>query len=251
MHLSYSYKFSDGNCDVNNCDLDYCSDRSCLRCEEGYYLSGTSYCNECPAYCVKCTDYYSCTECVYGRYGTKCESTCRSTCSDCVGSSECTECIPGRYGSYCQNYCPLGCIDILCEKTTGKCTQGCIHGYYLSGENCSQCPEHCTRCFNSSRCLGCQTGFFGTFCQSKCPSYCKDKYCDKETGYCTEGCTGGYYLNGSTCLGCPQTCLSCVNLTLCTKCKTGYWGSRCQNDCPETCNRCTKGGQCLSGKSSM
>ena len=127
------FKCADVDCDVSHCNPDHCSGDSCIQCEDEYYLStsGPGYCSSCRTNCLKCTDYDSCTDCVYGRYGTKCESRCRSTCRDCLTSTDCTECIPGQHGSYCQSYCPLGCIDILCDKDSAKCIQGCMHGYYL------------------------------------------------------------------------------------------------------------------------
>ena len=205
-------------------------------------------CYQCPNHCIECISGNTCTRCVRGRYGTQCENTCRDTCLECVSASDCTECIHGRYGQYCQLYCPLGCIDILCDKDSGKCSRGCRPGYYISGEDCSRCPDHCTRCSDSEYCTICDSGYYGTDCQSACPLTCQNQVCDKERGICTEGCKEGYFFNDTVCISCPQKCTGCTNQNSCTECKTGYWGDLCQQECPTSCLRCEGEGQCIIGK---
>ena len=240
--------FSDPVCNINNCDRGYCFGNGCIKCETGYYLRETE-CHECPIYCTECSGPSDCTTCVPGRYGSMCENTCRHTCVDCLDFSDCIDCIPGQYGPYCQFYCPLGCINILCHKETGQCTKGCRHGYYQSGEECYQCPEHCTRCSDDSYCTGCVPGYFGAYCQIECPFSCKSNLCDKELGYCVEGCDVGYFDDGRTCVSCSTQCVSCLDKTTCIECKTGYWGPACEFSCPLTCTKCSKEGQCIFGKS--
>ena len=248
--LAQITSFSGSHCNVNHCDVDHCYEGNCIKCADGYYLStsGPGYCSSCRTYCLKCTSYYTCTECVRGRYGPECETRCRSTCLDCLDSTTCTDCIHGRYGSYCQYICPLGCIDILCEKTTGKCVLGCMHGYFLSGGDCNLCPASCKRCDNDIYCTECKTGYFGEFCQNTCSLSCKNQECDKELGICSLGCSDGFYYDGNDCIACPYTCLSCGDPLKCTYCRTGYWGVYCQKECPSQCDRCLQDGQCLSGK---
>ena len=235
------------SCNVNNCDLEYCNGDGCIKCKDGYYLSGTS-CYRCRSNCVTCTGYYTCTECVKGKYGTTCESSCSSRCPACISSSLCTECIPGRHAATCNSYCPESCIDILCEKDTAKCSLGCRHGYYNSGDDCNECPEHCTRCTDSTLCSDCDTGFYGSYCQTPCPLNCKSQACDKVHGYCTQGCIDRYYQDGNNCHECPYKCMTCTDENTCSECKTGYWGPQCQYDCPITCNKCTQEGQCSQSK---
>ena len=232
---------------MSNCEPDYCTGSSCIKCETGYYLSEQS-CNQCPLDCADCLGPSTCTDCVSGRYGAQCETTCRDACLDCDSSSKCTECIPGRFGQYCQLYCPLGCIDIVCNKDTGKCLEGCRHGYYLNGDDCSRCPENCARCSDRHHCTTCLSGYYGTSCASTCPSNCKNQVCNKSLGVCTEGCTDGYFLDGNNCVSCPVQCESCADLSVCIECKTGYWGLQCEHDCPGSCLRCANDGQCINGK---
>ena len=239
---------ADSDCSVISCDPAYCTGRNCIKCEPGNYLSGTS-CYPCPHDCTECPGPSTCQECVRGKYGTMCESSCRITCLDCVSDSQCTQCIPGRYGQYCQLNCPLGCIDILCDKDTGKCLEGCRHGYYISGEECRRCPEHCTRCLDSNHCTSCVSGYYGTDCQGVCQSSCQNQLCDKDSGSCIEGCIDGYFFEDNSCVSCPHRCAGCVDRYTCTECKTGYWGNQCDQDCPSNCLRCANGGQCISGRS--
>ena len=242
--------FPDSDCTVNDCDVDYCTESSCIKCDVGFYLSGTS-CHQCPRHCTECSGPSTCTQCARGRYGSQCEIPCRKTCLDCVSDSQCTECIPGRYGQYCQLFCPLGCIDIVCDKISGECLDGCRHGYYNNGDYCSECPEHCTRCSDSNQCTGCVAGYYGTHCQSSCPTSCQEGLCDKERGFCTEGCIDGHFFENSYCFSCPHRCSSCVDINTCIDCKTGYWGLQCREDCPVTCLRCSNDGQCISGRYSV
>ena len=189
----------DNSCYVNNCDRTYCSGNSCIKCEGGYFLSGTN-CYKCPSNCLKCTDTYNCTECVRGTHGRTCISTCKSTCIDCTSSSQCGECIPGRYGSACELTCPLSCKGIVCDKISGKCTAGCKEGYYSSGEECNDCPDQCARCSNNSYCNSCVPGYHGAVCQKTCPVGCRNQLCDVVTGNCTDGCATGYHFNLGFCV---------------------------------------------------
>ena len=233
-------------CNVDHCDLDYCSGSGCIRCQDGYYLLGTS-CYQCQPSCTKCTSSSSCTECQRGWHGTACESKCRGECPVCSSFSQCTECIPGRHGSFCQLYCPFGCVDILCDKDTGHCTLGCRDGFYPHGEDCIECPEHCSRCSDNTGCTACVAGYFGQGCESICPESCLNGQCSKELGYCTEGCIDGYYWEETSCVECPDNCAVCEDANTCTNCKTGYWGPRCQKECPFDCIRCDKLGFCIEG----
>ena len=234
-------------CDIDHCNLDYCSGEGCLLCANGYYLSGTT-CSQCQPSCTKCVNNTICIECIPGRHGTACENECRRECAACGSVSQCTKCIPGRHGSSCHLYCPLSCLDILCDKDSGKCTSGCRHGYYRIGGDCQPCPEHCNRCTDNSECTSCNDGYYGTLCQSNCPHNCKNQKCDKLLGHCMDGCTGGYFLDGLTCSRCPQSCSTCVDLKTCTTCKTGYWGQQCEHECPFDCDVCNELGHCIDGK---
>ena len=187
---------------MDHCDPTYCSGDGCIKCEDGYYLLDTS-CHPCQESCIKCTSYSTCTECEKGRHGATCSSECKNECLECSSFSQCSECIRGRYGSYCQNYCPLACIDILCNIESGQCLLGCRQGYYVSGDECVECPETCVRCLNHSHCIDCINGYFGSSCERRCPIGCANQRCEKEMGTCTAGCTTGYYIDNGQCLECP------------------------------------------------
>lgn len=239
--------FSDQNCDVNQCDEDFCNDNSCNKCKEGYYLSGYTYCNGCPTYCINCTSSSKCEKCKIGRYGDTCTSTCKGACISCETYYDCNECVPGRHGSSCGSNCPQGCIDILCDKDSGKCLLGCVHGYYKNGQDCQKCPNTCERCSDDTHCTGCVSGYQGAYCHLSCPEGCLNQVCDQDTAYCTEGCSVGYYQDGNYCERCPDRCMSCDSGNICTDCKTGYWGTTCQHDCPTNCNKCSQNGACIFG----
>ena len=76
---------------------------------------------------------------------------------------------------------------------------------------------------------GCNLGFYGRFCQYRCPKNCAND-CDKMTGECG-ACSPGF--TGYRCaLVCPR----------------GLFGLNCMDSCPRTCNRsCTPDdGKCLT-----
>ena len=233
-------------CNIDHCERAFCFESGCIKCESGYFLSGT-HCYQCEEYCTKCSGPSTCSECVRGRYGPQCEYKCNNLCPDCVSSSQCTVCIPGRHGTTCQLYCQLGCKNIQCDKDTGKCIGGCRNGYYPDGDDCIECPERCITCSDSEHCSLCNPGYYGDYCQMDCGEGCKEQMCDRDTGYCIQGCTEGYYGN-EYCLRCPYMCKSCADEDNCIECKAGYWGQQCQHHCPDNCYRCTENGQCVDGR---
>lgn len=159
----------------------------------------------------------SCIKCRDGYYlsSSYCYS-CPSHCTKCSSSSSCSECEYGRYGTKCDFTCPSRCRD----------------------------------CVSSSNCTECIPGRHGSYCQTFCPLGCIDILCVKETGKCLLGCKHGYYKNGDDCPKCPEHCNRCSDATNCTECKTGWYGSYCQNACPDSCKdqECDKEqGTCLGG----
>ena len=187
------------DCYISDCDREYCYGSGCTRCQEGYFLYQTN-CFRCPSNCITCSSEFTCTKCVQGRYGNTCENICDNTCIDCVSSTQCIGCIPGRFGARCEITCPLACKDITCEQISGKCMEGCRAGYFLSEDVCMQCPDDCTKCLNSSYCIECEPGRYGSVCEQLCHEGCKDHLCHIETGNCTLGCTIGYHNHRSFCV---------------------------------------------------
>ena len=110
-----------------------------------------------------------------------------------------------------------------------------------------RCPEHCSKCENEHHCTTCQPGYFGSFCQYHCPESCADQLCNKQSGFCSDGCKDGYFERNLTCQRCPAWCVSCRDEEECYECQAGRWGTRCQNDCPDDCYSCTRQGQCIDG----
>ena len=41
--------------------------------------------------------------------------------------------------------------------------------------------------------------------------------------------------------------MSCTDENTCTRCKTGYWGLQCENECPLDCVGCDERGYCTAG----
>ncbi|XP_071085980.1 serine/threonine-protein phosphatase 6 regulatory ankyrin repeat subunit B-like [Haliotis cracherodii] len=75
------------------------------------------------------------------------------------------ECPVGRYGEGCQLNCNLHCFpysgkDVHCDRHSGKCSEGCIPGWYSD-----QCHVPCNK---------------------NCPRH----ICSQQTGHCTRPCEG-------------------------------------------------------------
>uniref|UniRef100_A0A8W8NCG0 protein-tyrosine-phosphatase n=1 Tax=Magallana gigas TaxID=29159 RepID=A0A8W8NCG0_MAGGI len=83
----------------------------------------------------------------------------------------------GTFGPNCVYKCSVKCLgDVACNRTTGKCDNGCDFGY--TEELCE---------------TGCEIGKFGKGCNNQCSGHCLDKVpCNPTTGHCDSGCVSGY-----------------------------------------------------------
>ena len=256
-------------CHVANCDPNSCSGQSCNSCNNGYYLYYSWWCQGCQESCLQCTGQWSCSECVYGRYGSYCQGDCSTDCkngmcsntqcsdgcidgkflgdygycqncytlcSTCIDRDSCSSCKINKWGSTCQNDCS-NCKAGSCHITSG--CLNCVEGYYMDyntdllGNLCSACPGTCTRCRNANECTECQTGYWGSVCENNC-DICEYDFCSQQRG-CYHGCKDGYYLRSQLipyyCDPCPDTCTVCISTSSCSECQSGYWGLSCQMDC--------------------
>ncbi|XP_071099029.1 serine/threonine-protein phosphatase 6 regulatory ankyrin repeat subunit B-like [Haliotis cracherodii] len=74
----------------------------------------------------------------------------------------------GKYGETCSKDCPPNCISDLvrnlahCKKETGKCSEGCMQGW------------------------------FEDLCDHACTKSCLRNTCNRQNGFCTFGCDGDY-----------------------------------------------------------
>ena len=267
-----------------NCAEENCFGSECTYCKDGYYLDAYQ-CHKCPVFCTKCSSNTQCKECKLGRHGQICESNCSVSCRDyvctkdfgfctegcndgytmvgghcidcprnctsCSSMELCTKCRVGSWGDICQFDC-LGCNTTGCQQNI-HCTHGCGDGYYVQifdsqHYSCVSCPEGCQKCTDSTSCITCEVGHWGTNCSYRCNSNCRDRSCSKD-GQCNRGCEKGYY--GSTCSErCPEGCDSCLTKNTCIACITGRFGSMCDQSCNLNCFRdaCDRdNGTCLYG----
>lgn len=229
--------------DANNCaqclsQCLTCADGvSCLTCKPGFV---TAACVPCTAPCLTCTGATTtCDSCVpgtntylqlgggscvvaslctpgsYAETNNKCMA-CATQCATCVDfADKCLTCSnPVKiWRNYeCIDSCSAGYIAIanLCcpDKCTG-CNQleacsGCIPGYYLTTDfKCLVCDANCLTCsLNPTRCLSCSPGKF------------------LQNFVCVAACDLNYYLSGTNCLPCHQSCKACTGAlnTQCNGC---------------------------------
>ena len=131
---------------------DCLSDKKCLKCDLGLYLSD----NECLS---------SCPDGTYPNENSECES-CSEECSICYGPTDyqCLEC-NSKDGF------------IWADTKHSKCVSGiCEEGYYFYESNCVSCYKSCKSCkgLTSLDCIECKSGFreniieSGLVCES-CP----------------------------------------------------------------------------------
>ena len=121
-----------------------------------------------------------------------------------------------KHGGVCKSLCADGmyfntslAIQIRANKTT---------------DQCSECHTSCSQCFGPTKydCLRCK----GV------------KFRDPKSKLCSLNCPQlGYYerFTSTLCEACPSTCISCINLTKCSKCVSGLflYESRCIRSCPK------------------
>ncbi|XP_021346887.1 multiple epidermal growth factor-like domains protein 6 isoform X3 [Mizuhopecten yessoensis] len=234
---------------------------TCGACSEGYYSAVTS-CSPCSDGCVSnscaATDGSCLQGCISGRGGRMCDQfKCEvSNCATCQTNQhlQCLTCNSGYYlTSPACTRCHENCISRSCDVTSGRCSFGCVDGWY--GDKCENKCGNCSgiACDRDvGSCIGsCVPGYTGSSCKDQCSSKCLLS-CDKFTGTCN-ACPNGKY--GETCdYQCTSTCndISCEQLTgnCIATCQTGYYGAQCSTPCSTNCvsSVCDKiGGRCTIG----
>lgn len=125
----------------------------------------------------------------------------------------------------------------------------CADRWYLLDTNCIKCPENCSLCVSSKKCLECESNLYhGKTCNLTCNTACMNKTCDI-TGNCKHVCDNSKY--GKECdKECLKHCKTCLNSTMCLECEAGYFGKSCQM-CPENCKTCENNSACTYCKSSL
>lgn len=239
----------------NMCD----NSGACVKCADGYYPDNGG-CLQCNPNCPTCDWAEVCTSCVQGLeliLGYCCDPKC-SSCN----LSKCWGCKDGYYfdGTHCLT-CPANCdhctgglcySNTLCPSNCLQCTDSqtctkCSSGYYPVTGGCSKCYSTCSTCDWLEVCTSCVAPnvlISGYCCNPKCTS-CNLSKC--------WGCADGYLYDGTSCLTCPSTCISCTagkcnslacpancltcTSSTCTKCATGYYPS--STGCAKCNARCT------------
>ncbi|KAL3869437.1 hypothetical protein ACJMK2_042118 [Sinanodonta woodiana] len=282
------------NCRLQ-CNLDHCLQCStvsepyravCTQCQSGYFLQdgtcvGCGHCKNgetcdnfngtCPNGCEdmfqgdKCNifcDILNCEKCKVDDFNrTVCElcasgyyssssNSCRPCNFNCNGgpqkcdprTGKCTAgCLGGYYGEYCNYICSQHCINNTCSPLNGNCD--CEEGWF--GLRCDrECPVNCDECDGfavTNTCSRCQQGFYGPHCETVCPENClQEPYrdrCDKVTGHCNMGCYGSMY--GKFCnQTCSPNCIGkCDQLSgnCLTGCVSAWYGPTCEQKCSSSC----------------
>ncbi|KAL4463431.1 hypothetical protein ABPG72_003127 [Tetrahymena utriculariae] len=229
---------------------------TCQKCDDGYYLSTSSKCTQCPQGCLICTsdkqcqkcdvinncafqdDQTICSKCLvnngYFIQNGKC-SKCHFTCDSCNGTSQsdCLICNQGFILEKNSNICVCQGQNQIVDIFQKKCV--CKQGFVLDGENCQDkcskqkynnngvcqsCDSSCSSCKGSkgTDCLSCHKGFVLLPNIGSC-------------GLCEEG----QFYNNSTknCDYCDYTCIQCTgqDKSQCITCTDGLMLSNVTNTC--------------------
>ncbi|XP_067678468.1 scavenger receptor class F member 1-like [Haliotis asinina] len=175
------------------------------------------------------------------------EPTALVATTACV-RSVCTECVYGWYGTECTEECQ-GCWYGKCVKEDGRCVQcqpgyhsndcnvPCPRGCHVSSDGNRYCDRHTGRCLE-----GCAPGRWGHQCQKQCSGKCEKSGCLQDVGTCLLGCIDGWF--GQLCdEPCPENCLdNRCNFFRghCDFCKPGFIGEKCDLSCTNCAdNACT------------
>ena len=157
----------------------------------------------------------SCYEsCLSGYFGNSTINECMSCSSDCDGctlaATNCIKCASGKFKQIGSNNC-------------GSCPDG----YYGStvSNYCTLCETGCKTCNSSLVCTSCKSvaGVNYYLDSNKCLPVCSlGKYGDN---------TG----TAPVCTNCTSICGSCISLTACLSCATGYVLLYGQQTCQSSC----------------
>ncbi|XP_052250966.1 multiple epidermal growth factor-like domains protein 10 isoform X2 [Dreissena polymorpha] len=163
------------NKECSVCSGDSLESSFCKTCTNGYYPDTKRTCVQCSKLCVEdqcnSSNGHCKKGCKYGFWNPKCDRNCSEKCAVCnQDSGDCLTCsLTSVFGANCDMPCSKTCVDASCHMN-GTCTNGCISDYY--GPSCEQCPIHCARGANVTRCshatglclFGCNEGFKGDGC---------------------------------------------------------------------------------------
>ncbi|KAL4507650.1 hypothetical protein ABPG73_012338 [Tetrahymena malaccensis] len=190
---------------------------TCQKCIDGYYLSTSSNCAQCPKGCLNCTSDTQCQTCdISNNYALQ------------DGQTICSKCQVDN-GYYIQNgkcsKCYFTCNS--CSGTLPEDCQICNQGYILDNKQkynnngvCQSCDSSCSSCKGpkSTDCQSCHKGFVLLPSIGSC-------------GICEEG----QFYNSTTksCYYCHYTCLQCTgqDKSQCTTCTDGLMLSNITSTC--------------------
>lgn len=191
----------------------------CLALGPSFYNdSGT--CRSCIAYCLRCTDGSSCSQCAKGYYLYKLANNnknkevclpCATGCSACTagGNDQCSACFIGYYAVFNKANGETGrCVPCDADENGHSGIKNCIACHRAPNQASSTEHVVCDRCEN-----GYTRNQDGSFCEppvQKCDvEMCS--ICTDDNPYKCEHCVSGAYL-------CPMTgecitdCLTCNRL---------------------------------------
>eukprot|EP01065_Artemidia_motanka_P005365 TRINITY_DN1259_c15_g1_i1.p1 TRINITY_DN1259_c15_g1~~TRINITY_DN1259_c15_g1_i1.p1 ORF type:complete len:6161 (+),score=1442.86 TRINITY_DN1259_c15_g1_i1:2253-18485(+) len=263
------------DCDIYSCPDGFAGPSCTIACA-GYSVtdagqvvvcSGHGQCDEGQLGTARCS-------CAAGYGKASCDTLCPgATANTCYGRGTCNQadalcdCYKGFAGSDCLTECAGGATTPC--NGHGTCNEGkfgdgtctCNYGY-LGTECLGECPGgaatpcnkhgNCTSaglclCENNpddghwagSECNQCLPDWFGADCLRTCPK--------NELG---QNCSGHGACPGEVeiCVCEGSTITGFWVGTLCSECKSGYWGSECKSECPgSACDPCAGHGICNDG----
>ncbi|ELP84131.1 hypothetical protein EIN_139780 [Entamoeba invadens IP1] len=211
-----------GKCTTELLNCQSVLNAKCVECPNKMLLNGETCVLNDDEKCIK-TYTSGCARCGFGFYYNlitqRCEK-CNLNCETCYYNS--TFCMSCRSGTFLSEHNCITNEDLrdICMQfvPSGGCVK-CVNGYYRNGLSCDKCDVKCESCYNTQKCLTCNTTNYMTI-NNDCKPQNLIVGCQVEVTQngCSK-CEDSYFqINQNECDVCDTNCKTCSSKQMCLTC---------------------------------